>query len=92
MSPDTPTDDPRTASEAAVRAAVLEIAPDLPPDTLDETRDLHEDLGLDSIDLLNIAGAIAERTGFEVPERAVPTLRTLGDLIDLVHSRGESAA
>ncbi len=71
-----------------MRAAVLEIAPDLPVDSLDETRHLHDDLGLDSIDLLNIAGAIAERTGYELPERAVPTLRTLGDLIELVHTRG----
>lgn len=67
-----------------VRAAILEIAPDLSPDDLMAERDLHDELGLDSVDLLNVAKQIAERTGVEVPESAAAAIRTVGDLVDCV--------
>jgi acyl carrier protein len=58
-----------------VVAALADIAPDVDATELDA--DLHDDLGLDSMDLLNLAGAIALRTGIEIPDRDYPELRTI---------------
>ncbi|MGZ4680126.1 MAG: phosphopantetheine-binding protein, partial [Ilumatobacteraceae bacterium] len=55
--------DPRTH----IVSALAQIAPDVDPDDLDA--DLHDDLGLDSMDLLNLAAAITDRSGVEIPER-----------------------
>lgn len=47
---------------------ILDVAPDLTRDELSSDVDLRYDLGLDSIDLLNVANGIAERIGIEIPE------------------------
>lgn len=60
---------------AHVAAALSMVAPDVDPDDVDA--DLHDDLGLDSMDLLNVAAAIAEATGIDIPERDYPGLRTI---------------
>jgi acyl carrier protein len=67
-----------------VLAAIIEVAPDLDANELESSIDLHEDIGLDSIDLLNIASAIAERIGFTIPESEVSRLNTIGDLVDFI--------
>jgi acyl carrier protein len=78
--------------QGAVLAAIIEVAPDLEPKDLDSTTNLHDDLGLDSIDLLNIASEVAERTGFEIPESEMSRLHSVGDLIDFVERHaGEGA-
>lgn len=58
--------------------ALAQIAPDVDPGDVDA--DLHDDLGLDSMDLLNLAAAISERSGVEIPERDYSSLRTLRQL------------
>ncbi len=58
-----------------VAAALADIAPDVNPDEIDA--DLHDDLGLDSMDLVNLAAAISDTTGIDIPERDYPALRTL---------------
>lgn len=72
------------ALRKAVLDAVLEIAPDLLPEELEGAADLRDDLGLDSIDLVNIASEIASKTGREIPESAGSQVRTLGDLVAAV--------
>lgn len=66
--------------------AILEIAPDLSQDDLEPKADLRSEIGLDSIDLLNIASAIGERTGFEIPEADLPRLHSVGDLIGYIEN------
>ncbi|HSB88311.1 MAG TPA: acyl carrier protein [Ilumatobacteraceae bacterium] len=58
--------------------ALAQIAPDVDPGDVDA--DLHDDLGLDSMDLLNLAAAISERSGVDIPERDYSSLRTLRQL------------
>lgn len=70
----------------AVYESILEVAPDLSTGDLDSGVDLHDDLGLDSIDLVNIAAAIAGRTGFEIPDSELAGLQTVGDLVAFVES------
>ena len=64
---------------AHVAAALAAIAPDVDP-TADIDADLHDDLGLDSMDLLNLAAEIARLSGIEIPERDYPSLRTMRQL------------
>jgi acyl carrier protein len=59
-------------------AAFMTVAPDVDPDNLDA--DLHDDLGLDSMDLLNLAEELAKRCGIEILARDAPGLRTIRHL------------
>ncbi|MGZ4674055.1 MAG: acyl carrier protein [Ilumatobacteraceae bacterium] len=67
-------------------SALAQIAPDVDPDDLDA--DLHDDLGLDSMDLLNLAAAITDRSGVEIPERDYSKLRTIRQLEAFLADRG----
>ncbi len=63
---------------AVVAEALAMIAPDVDPEDLDA--DLHDDLGLDSMDLLNLAAELSHRSGIEIPERDYAALRTIRQL------------
>jgi acyl carrier protein len=51
------------------------------------TLDAHliEDLDLDSIDAIDMAARLQELTGRRVPEDALKAIRTIGDVVELVH-------
>lgn len=57
-------------------ADLTDIAPDLDPDDLDENAHLQDDLGLDSMDFLNLVGALYRRFGLPIPEADYPRLAT----------------
>ena len=63
---------------------ILDVAPDLTREDLSPDVDLRYDLGLDSIDSLNIANGIAERTGLEIPEIDRASLRNVQTLLDYI--------
>lgn len=74
-----------TTALDAVTAALSSVAPDGDLSRLDD--DLYEELGLDSMDLLNLAAAIAECTGVEIAERDYGELRTLRAVAESVAAR-----
>lgn len=63
-----------------IRAAFIEdltsVAPDIDPDTLADNDHLQEDLGLDSMDFLNLVSALHKRFGLPIPETDYPELST----------------
>jgi acyl carrier protein len=63
---------------------ILDVAPDLTRDDLSPEVDLRYDLGLDSIDLLNVANGIAERLGLEIPEVDRASLTTVDAILEYV--------
>ena len=65
-------DDIRTAFLADLTA----IAPDLDPATVGEDDHLQDDLGLDSMDFLNLVSALHKRFGLPIPEPDYPRLAT----------------
>ena len=71
-----------------IRAAVLDdltaIAPDLDAATLDDADRLQDDLGLDSMDFLNLVAALHRRFGLPIPEQDYPRLVTLGGAVAYV--------
>ncbi len=65
---------------ADIRAAFIEdlvaTAPDLDPDSIGDDDHLQDDLGLDSMDFLNLVGALHQRFGLPIPEADYPELAT----------------
>jgi len=65
---------------ADLRAAFIEdltsVAPDIDPETLGDDEHLQDDLGLDSMDFLNLVGALHRRYGLPIPETDYPQLAT----------------
>jgi len=61
----------------AILDAIGSVAPDIDTATLGPDEDLFDELGLDSMDLLNIVTAVHGRTGLEVPERDYPACTTV---------------
>ena len=55
------------------------------------TRDsaLVDDLGLSSLEVINIVAAIEDEFDIEVPDRVIPTLRTIGDIVDYLEKNAE---
>lgn len=60
-----------------VRAVLHQVAPDADLDQVGPDEALQEVLDLDSIDFLNFAQGIHDRTGVDIPERDYPELATL---------------
>jgi acyl carrier protein len=64
-----------------IRAAVLRalggVAPEVNLDAIDPHTDLRDQLDLDSMDVLNLAVAIHEALGVDIPEADYPKLATL---------------
>ena len=59
-----------------------EVAPEIELDGVATDADLREELGLDSMDILNFAIGLSERTGVDVPERDYPRIVTLDGCAD----------
>lgn len=86
---------PPTVEEirAQVKAIVAAVA-DLDPAEIADDAALVEDLGLDSLSLLEVAVDVDYHFQLGLPEDELKLLRTLGDTVRLVHGRltGEAAA
>ncbi|MDE1196464.1 MAG: phosphopantetheine-binding protein [Pseudomonas sp.] len=48
---------------------------------------LIDDLGADSLEILEITEALNERLGIDIPERQLAHIRTVGELCALAHSQ-----
>ncbi len=57
---------------------------DVDPATLNEDTNIRSSLGLNSLELINIAVAIEDEFGVEIPDREVGNLETLGDAIAII--------
>lgn len=58
------------------------IAPDIEAATLSDDDHLMDDLGLDSMDILNLVTALQTRLGLSVPETDYPRLETPEKAVD----------
>ena len=57
---------------------------ELPADTLTQDATLRDDLGLDSLDAIDLASKLEEQSGIVIETQALPELNTLGDMYALV--------
>jgi acyl carrier protein len=53
-------------------AELTAVAPDLDPAAIGPDDDLQDDLGLDSMDVLNLVAALHRRWGLPIPEADYP--------------------
>ncbi len=53
---------------------------------------LLDDLGADSLDVVELVMALEEEFGIEVPDEDVEGIRTIGDIVAYVGSRVEASA
>ena len=69
-----------------LRAAFLEelvsVAPDLDAAAIGDEDHLQDDLGLDSMDFLNLVSALHRRFGLALPESDYPRLATPAKAVD----------
>lgn len=70
-----------------VRAVIESIAPGVDLGRVRADRPLREQVGLDSLDWLNLLDAFAERLSIEVPESDYDRLETLDAAVDYLASR-----
>ncbi|HSG57505.1 acyl carrier protein [Seohaeicola saemankumensis] len=71
-----------------IRACFLEeltrVAPDIDPETVGPGAHLQDDLGLDSMDILNLVAALHARLGIDIPEDSYPEIATLTRAVDWI--------
>ena len=62
------------------------LASQLDVDVADVTMEslLLEDLGADSLDIVDIAMSLEDEFDMEVPDEAIETIRTVGDLVRFI--------
>ncbi|WP_071674092.1 acyl carrier protein [Nioella nitratireducens] len=67
-------------THADLRAAFLDtlcnVAPDIDPATVEDDEHIQDDLGLDSMDVLNLVTALHEILGVDIPEADYPQIAT----------------
>jgi acyl carrier protein len=68
-------------------AALGRVAPGVGASALAPDADLREELEIDSIDVLNLAIALHEATGVEIPERDYTELGTLARAVAYLRRR-----
>ena len=57
---------------------------EIDPATLTEETNIRSELGLNSLELINIAVAIEDEFDVEIPDREVGNIETLGDAIKVI--------
>ena len=57
---------------------------DIDPASLTEDTNIRTELGLNSLELVNIAVAIEDEFDVEIPDREVVNIETLGDAIKVI--------
>lgn len=63
-------------------AELTRIAPDLDAADIGDDDHLQNDLGLDSMDILNLVTALHERLGVDIPESDYPRISTLSFAVE----------
>ena len=67
-------------------AEVLEQDFEIAPSAIVESARLYEDLGLDSIDAVDLVVRLREITGKKVPPEQFKTVATVGDVLTILKS------
>ncbi len=72
----------------ALRKVIAEVGEIDPVDRIGDDADLYKDLGLDSMQALEIVLEIEKRFALAIPEDALRKIRTLNDAVAVAKSLG----
>lgn len=71
-----------------IRAAFIDeltrVAPDIAPEDIQDDDHIQEDLGLDSMDVLNLVTALHRRLGLDITEPEYPQIATLSRAVTFI--------
>ena len=59
----------------------------LNPEDISMDSRIKEDLGADSLDVLQLLMALEEEKGIVIPDEVLPTLKTVGDIVNYVENQ-----
>jgi acyl carrier protein len=76
-----------TSSLDIVRDAIDSVAPELDVASIPDSARLQEDVGLDSLDFLNVIAAVHRSTGVDVPESEYAKVATVGGFASYLDAR-----
>lgn len=51
---------------------------------LNENTNIAEELGADSLDLVEILMSLEDEFGISIPDEAIPTIKTIKDIVDFI--------
>ena len=78
-------------SDIGERVKTIIIEPlDLNPDKVVEGANFIDDLGADSLDTVELAMAFEDEFGCEIPDDAVETILTVGDVVKFFEKNAKS--
>lgn len=69
--------------------AILGEYVDCDPSEITSESALVDDLGLSSLEVINIVADFEDEFDVEVPDRVIPTLRTVGDIVNYLEENAE---
>jgi acyl carrier protein len=69
--------------------AILGEYVDCDPSEITVESALVDDLGLSSLEVINIVADFEDEFDVEVPDRVIPTLRTVGDIVNYLEENAE---
>ncbi|MBR3276341.1 MAG: acyl carrier protein [Eubacterium sp.] len=72
-----------------IRQMIIEIT-NCSEDEVEGKTILKEDLGMDSLDAMELVMLIEEKTGLSIPEEKLPEFITVDDIVNYVNSAMES--
>ena len=59
----------------------------LDPESISMDSRIKEDLGADSLDVLQLLMALEEEKGITIPDEVLPTLKTVGDIVSYMENQ-----
>ena len=69
--------------------AILSEQFDVDADTITASTTLEEDLGADSLDVVDLVMSIEDEFGVEVPDEEVENIKTVGALVEYIEAHKE---
>ncbi len=76
----------RDEAAALLARALQQVSPDADLRAIDPDGLLQEEVGLDSIDFLNVANMVGDEAGFHIPERDFANLTTFRGFVSYLVS------
>ena len=58
----------------------------VPADKITETTNIAEELGADSLDLVEILMSLEDEFGISIPDEAIPTIKTIKDIVEFIET------
>ena len=63
---------------------ILSEFTDFPVEKMTENTELENDLGLNSLDVINVVVAFEDELGIEIPDRIIKDFHSIGDIVKFI--------